>query len=157
MENAGCQESNPRPGPYVIVVDGKRRIFSPVWPIVNTFPAVTENASFRQRSPEWRVLKTPFCCTRRKRRFWKTITSRYWIPVNQRCYRFQSLERLRFTFTPNGRREFVLYHVTKFPPYFPFTLYCFHKKISSFMSVLTIGIVRDCFYLLIFYSEKFST
>ena len=50
-----------------------------------------------------------------------------------------------------------LYHVTKFPPYFPFTLYCFYTKISSFMPVLTIGIVRDCFYLLIFYSEKFST
>ena len=50
-----------------------------------------------------------------------------------------------------------LYHVTKFPPYFPFTLYCFYTKISGFMPVLTIGIVRDCFYLLIFYSEKFST
>ena len=50
-----------------------------------------------------------------------------------------------------------LYHVTKFPPYFPFTLYCFYTKISSFIPVLTIGIVRDCFYLLIFYSEKFST
>ena len=47
------------------------------------------------------------------------------------------------------------HHVTKFPPYFPFTLYCFHAKII--MPVLTIGIVRDCFYLLIFYSEKFST
>ena len=62
------------------------------------------------------------------------------------------LEKLRFTFTPNGRREFV-----PRDPYFPFTLYCFYTKISSFMPVLTIGIVRDCFYLLIFYSEKFST
>ena len=67
----------------------------------------------------------------------------------------KSLERLRFTFTPNGRHE--LYHVTTFSPYFPFTLYCFYIKISSFMPVLTIGIVRHCFYLLIFYSEKFST
>ena len=50
-----------------------------------------------------------------------------------------------------------LYHVTKFFPYFPYTLYCFYTKISSFIPVLTIGIVRDCFYLLIFYSEKFST
>ena len=50
-----------------------------------------------------------------------------------------------------------LYHVTKFSPYFPFTLYCFYTKISSFMPVLTIRIVLDCFYLLIFYSEKFST
>ena len=50
-----------------------------------------------------------------------------------------------------------LYPVTKFAPYFPFTLYCFYTKIGSFMPVLTIGIVRHCFYLLIFYSEKFST
>ena len=32
------------------------------------------------------------------------------------------------------------YHVTKFSPYFPFTLYCLCTKISSFMPVLTIGI-----------------
>ena len=47
--------------------------------------------------------------------------------------------------------------MTKFSPYFPFTLYCFYAKISSFMPVFAIGIVRDCFYLLIFYCEKFST
>ena len=65
------------------------------------------------------------------------------------------LERLRFRFTPNGRREFVPHdHVF---PLFPFTLYCFYTKISSFMPVFTLGIVRDCFYLLIFYFEKFST
>ena len=65
------------------------------------------------------------------------------------------IERLRFTFTPNGRCrvDVNLYHVTKFSPYFPFTLYCFDIKISSFMAVLTIGIVRDFFYLLIFYSD----
>ena len=50
-----------------------------------------------------------------------------------------------------------LYHVTKFSPYFPFTLYYFYTKRSSFIPVLTIWIFRDCFYLLIFYSEKFST
>ena len=50
-----------------------------------------------------------------------------------------------------------LYHVTKFPPYFPLTLHCFYTKISNSMPVLNIGIVRNCFYLLIFYSEKFST
>ena len=50
-----------------------------------------------------------------------------------------------------------LYHVTKFSPYYTFTLYCFYAKISSFMPVFTIGIVRYCFCLLIFYSEKFST
>ena len=65
------------------------------------------------------------------------------------------IERLRFTFSPNGRREFV--PRDQVFPFNPFTLYCFYKKISSFVPVLTIGIVRDCFYLLIFYSEKFST
>ena len=50
-----------------------------------------------------------------------------------------------------------LYHVTKFSPYFPFTLYYFYTKRSSFIPVLTIWIFRDCFYLLIFYSEKFLT
>ena len=49
-----------------------------------------------------------------------------------------------------------LYHVTKFPPYFSPTLYCFYAKMSSFIPVLTIGIVLDSFYLLVFYSEKFS-
>ena len=50
-----------------------------------------------------------------------------------------------------------LFHMTKFSTYFPFTLYCFYTKRSSFMPVLTIGIVWGCFYLLMFYSEKFST
>ena len=50
-----------------------------------------------------------------------------------------------------------LYHVTRFFPYFSFTVYCFYTKISSFMPVLSTRIVLDCFYLLIFYSEKFST
>ena len=49
-----------------------------------------------------------------------------------------------------------LSHVTKFSPYFSLTLHCFYAKTSSFMPVLTIGIVLDSFYLLIFYSEKFS-
>ena len=47
-----------------------------------------------------------------------------------------------------------LYHVTKLSPYFPFTLYFFYTEISSFTSVLTIGIVRDCFYVPIFVSRK---
>ena len=50
-----------------------------------------------------------------------------------------------------------MYHVIKFPPYFSFTVYCFYTKISSFMLVLSTRIVLDFFYLLIFYSEKFST
>ena len=58
--------------------------------------------------------------------------------------RVSVIERLRFTFTLNGRREFVP-PLTKFSRYFPFTLYCFYTKISSFMPILTIGIVPDCF------------
>ena len=80
-------------------------------------------------------------------------------------------ERLRFTFTPilpppsravsrpnslplpfrtpatqaSQTADVNLYHVTKFTPYFQFTLYCFYTKIGSFMPVLTIGIVRGCF------------
>ena len=49
------------------------------------------------------------------------------------------------------------YHVTKFSPYFSFTVYCFYTKISSFTPALSIRIALDCFYLLVFYSEKFST
>ena len=44
-----------------------------------------------------------------------------------------------------------------FSPHFPFTVYCFYTKISSFMPALSIRIALDCFYLLIFYFEKFST
>ena len=50
-----------------------------------------------------------------------------------------------------------LYHMTKFSAYFSFTGYCFYTKISSFMLALSIRIALDCFKLLIFYSEKFST
>ena len=50
-----------------------------------------------------------------------------------------------------------LYHVTKFSPYFSFTVYCFYTKIGKFIPVLSKRIVLDCFYLLIFYFEKFST
>ena len=58
-------------------------------------------------------------------------------------------------FMPKGRCEFV-------PRDEVFTLFSVYSlllrtKISRLMPVLTIGIVRDCFYLLIFYSEKFST
>ena len=47
-----------------------------------------------------------------------------------------------------------LYHVTKFIPYFSFTVYCFYTKIGRFMPVLSKKIVLDCFYLLIFYFEN---
>ena len=76
---------------------------------------------------------------------------------------WDNFEISRVVFIPNITANHVireiknLYHVTKFSPYFLFTLYCFYTKISSFMPVLTIGIVPDFFYLLTFYSEKFLT
>ena len=54
-----------------------------------------------------------------------------------------TVERLRFTFTPNGKREFV--PRDQIPPYFSLTVYCFYTKISSFMLVLSKRIVLDCF------------
>ena len=65
------------------------------------------------------------------------------------------IERLRFTFTPNGKREFAPRDQV-FPLFFVYCLLLLHK-ISSFMLVLSTRIVPDFFYLLIFYSEKFST
>ena len=43
-----------------------------------------------------------------------------------------------------------LYRVTRFSPYFPFTLYYFYTKISGFMPVLTkgIGTVLSSYFLL---------
>ena len=68
------------------------------------------------------------------------------------------LERLRITFTPNGKREFVPRDEV-----FPLiVVYCILlqfllKTTSCFTPGLSITIVLDSFHLLIFYSEKFST
>ena len=59
-------------------------------------------------------------------------------------------------YTPKGRREFVPRDQV-FPLFSVYSLLLLPNEISSFMPVLTIGIVRDCFNLHIFYSEKFST
>ena len=66
------------------------------------------------------------------------------------------IERLRFTFTPNGKREFV-----ERDQVFPLIVvnclvYYFYSK-NEYTPVLYIRIVLDSFYLLIFYFEKFST
>ena len=50
-----------------------------------------------------------------------------------------------------------LYHVTKFSPSLSFTVYYLYSKISRFKPVLSIRIALDSFYVLIFYSEEFST
>ena len=55
-----------------------------------------------------------------------------------------------YIFTTNT----ILYHVTKFPIYLSFTVYYFYTQISSFTQFC---IHEKCFYLLIFYFEKFST
>ena len=67
----------------------------------------------------------------------------------------RTIERLRFTFTPNGKREFVPRDQV-FPLFSVYCLLLLHK-ISSFTPALSIRIALDCFYLLIFFSEKFST
>ena len=55
----------------------------------------------------------------------------------------QRIERLRFTFTPNGKLEFV--PRDQVFPYVPFTVYYFYTKISSFIPVLSLRIFLDCF------------
>ena len=59
--------------------------------------------------------------------------------------------RLRQTIKVN------LYHMTKFSHYLPFSVHYFYKNISIFTSLLSIRIVLSCFYMPIFYIEKFST
>ena len=58
----------------------------------------------------------------------------------------------RFTFTPNGKREFV--PRDQVFPSFSFIVYYFYSKVSSFTPMLSIRIVLDSFCLLIFFSEK---
>ena len=49
-----------------------------------------------------------------------------------------------------------LNHVSKFSPQFSITVYYFYSKISRVKPILSLRIVLDSIYLLIFYSEKFS-
>ena len=56
-----------------------------------------------------------------------------------------------------GKRQRNLYHVTKFSVFLSFTFHYFYTKISWFTGVLSVRFVLGCFYLLIFYFEKFST
>ena len=65
-------------------------------------------------------------------------------------------ERLRCTFTPNGKREFV--QRDQIFPLLSLTVYYFYSKVSSFAPAFYITIVLDSFYLLVFFCfEKFST
>ena len=50
-----------------------------------------------------------------------------------------------------------LYHLIKFSLYLLFTVHYLYKEVSCFLPVLYIRIVLSCFYLLIFYFEKFSS
>ena len=63
----------------------KKEIFSPTWPTRIRWKRSSEMHLFRKRSPKWKCLKTPFCCTQVdvwKRRFLKTITTRCIMPAN---------------------------------------------------------------------------
>ena len=86
----------------------KKDFFPPVWPAVYTYPVktVTENVCFQERSPKERFLTTPLCCTRVdgwKRRFMKTMTSRWWIPVN--AHAFVKMENTISVFKQTRIRE----------------------------------------------------
>ena len=63
-----------------ILTDNRKR-YHPIETLVKTS---TEKASFQNRSPEWRFLKEPFCCTSvngmKTKRFLRRIPSRCWIP-----------------------------------------------------------------------------
>ena len=50
-----------------------------------------------------------------------------------------------------------LYHLIKFSLYLSFTVHYLYKKVSCFMPVLSITIVLNSFYMLIFCFEKFSS
>ena len=64
------------------------------------------------------------------------------------CYPMdKSKEGLRFTFTPNGRREFVP-HDQVFPLFSVYSLLLLNtKNMRFYTSFNNIGIARDCFYL----------
>ena len=88
----------------------------------------------------------------------KSLTSRAWSSRTNMNLKPQTWRQDPGHVTFNAKRQTWIYTAwPSFPLIFPFTLSCFYIKISSFMSVLTIEIVQDCFYPLICYSEKFST
>ena len=65
--------------------------------------------------------------------------------------------RLTINIREIKRQTWIFTTWPSFPLIFRLLFIACIKKISSFMPILTIGIVLDCLYLLIFYSEKFST
>ena len=67
----------------------------------------------------------------------------------------QTLERLRVTFTVTANLN--LYYMTTVSLFLSFTVHILYWKICSLMPFLSISVVLDSFYLLIFYFEKFST
>ena len=58
----------------------------------------------------------------------KQNNANQWLQVRNCVYRpFMTLERLRFTFTPNGKREFVPRDQV-FPLFFVYCLFLLHKN-----------------------------
>ena len=70
-----------------------------------------------------------------------------------RFFRLQFHPLNNFSEARSDDRRYVCGSQAKIHVYL--TLYCFYTKICCFKTVLTRGTVRDCSYLLIFYSEKF--
>ena len=77
-----------------------------------------------------------------------------WCP-NGAGTRCTVIERINITLTPNGEREFVPREQVT-PLLVVYSTLFLHINIS-FAILLSLTIVLSCFYLLIFYFEKFST
>ena len=77
--------------------------------------------------------------------------------IVQRSSNYSQTERLHasMTFTSNGKLEFV--PRDQVPLYLSFTVLYFYTKICSSTQFLIDKNFLSCFYLLIFYLEKFST
>ena len=77
--------------------------------------------------------------------------------IVQRSSNYSQIESLHvsMTFTSNGKLEFV--PRDQVPLYLSFTVHYFYTKICSSTQFLIDKNFLSCFYLLIFYFEKFST
>ena len=86
---------------------------------------------------------------------WGTGGGYAWPGLTVTTVQNKRIERVKFTCTPNGKPEFVPRDQV-----FPLVVvYCLLLllEINIFTPVLSIRIVLDNFYLLIFYFEEFST
>ena len=100
------------------------------------------------------LFSLPSCCVP-KRTHSETEISKYTTSLSWVYY--EPLERFSITFTSNGKHEFVprdqVYSFNTCRLLFIISL----PKLVVSSNFLSIRIVLSCFYLLIFYFEKFST